>query len=83
MAEESSPNPKRGGTSLSIAPSQIGTSVEERGAEASENETVATQIDLIINEVAKMKSLILGPTHEVAGLQGRAPRITRKLEHRE
>ncbi|KAL1448530.1 hypothetical protein MTO96_028223 [Rhipicephalus appendiculatus] len=84
MAEESSP--KLSEEELpAIAPSQIGTSVEERGgqgsplqmllkadkklfeslsiiaAEASENETVATQIDLIINEVAKMKSLILGP----------------------
>ncbi|KAL1471630.1 hypothetical protein MTO96_039836, partial [Rhipicephalus appendiculatus] len=32
-------------------------------AEAAENETVARQIDLIINEVAKMKSLILEATH--------------------
>ncbi|KAL1429771.1 hypothetical protein MTO96_015801 [Rhipicephalus appendiculatus] len=39
-------------------------------AEAGENETVARQIDLVINEVAKMKSLILEATHEVAGLQG-------------
>ncbi|KAH7961430.1 hypothetical protein HPB52_009048 [Rhipicephalus sanguineus] len=39
-------------------------------AEAAENESVATQIDLIINEVAKMKALILEATHEVASLQG-------------
>ncbi|KAH7951585.1 hypothetical protein HPB52_010446 [Rhipicephalus sanguineus] len=47
-------------------------------AEASENEVVSTQINLIINEVAKMKSLILEATHEVAGLQGelRATRET-------
>ncbi|KAH7963777.1 hypothetical protein HPB52_022887 [Rhipicephalus sanguineus] len=38
--------------------------------EAPENESVATQIDLIINEVAKMKALILEATHEVASLQG-------------
>ncbi|KAL1481656.1 hypothetical protein MTO96_034315 [Rhipicephalus appendiculatus] len=48
-------------------------------AEAAEKETVARQIDLIINEVAKMKSLILEATHEVGGLQGelRATRGTR------
>ncbi|KAH7932335.1 hypothetical protein HPB52_024705 [Rhipicephalus sanguineus] len=38
--------------------------------ETAENETVSSQLDLIINEVSKMKSLILEATHEVAGLQG-------------
>ncbi|KAH7968574.1 hypothetical protein HPB52_009831 [Rhipicephalus sanguineus] len=47
-------------------------------AEASGNEVVSTQVNLIINEVAKVKSLILEATHEVAGLQGelRATRET-------
>ncbi|KAL3235883.1 hypothetical protein MRX96_022314 [Rhipicephalus microplus] len=39
-------------------------------AEASDNKTVAKQIDLMINEVAKMTPLILDATNEVSGLQG-------------
>ncbi|KAL3244104.1 hypothetical protein MRX96_047295 [Rhipicephalus microplus] len=39
-------------------------------AETAENEIVAAQLDHIIDEISKMKSLILEATHEVAGLQG-------------
>ncbi|KAL3192728.1 hypothetical protein MRX96_058781 [Rhipicephalus microplus] len=39
-------------------------------AETAENEIVAAQLDHIIDEISKMKSLILEATHEVAGLRG-------------
>lgn len=39
-------------------------------SEAPENEVILAQIDHLINELAKMKTVILEATHEAAGLRG-------------